>query len=173
MPKHAGNGYEFAATVTVSATMPLVLEWLTAPEKMPKWVLGLKMVETEALVEHGLTAYVRLDFGQGNKSPGTFCGEVLRVNEQTVEKHYWKAGSFDSYERSIRYDLRALDGATEVTCHVRTVIAGLGRGVSEIAAQVELSSLRRSLNRLRAQIEGQHENFFKRFRDGSQSCQPL
>jgi hypothetical protein len=166
--------YSFDGAVTVECPSADVLRWLVTPDLMSRWIVGLDAVTLLDSQPDIVGAHTRLDFGAGKSSPGTFHGEVVELSDQILIRCYRPGFDPDKYQRTVRYDLRATGTATALRCSVQTRLLSLPSMLRRLPRRNEQVHLHRSLERLRALTEGQHQlPLLRRIRDSALQPQPL
>ncbi|GAA1284142.1 hypothetical protein [Planotetraspora silvatica] len=166
--------YAFDGGVTVECPSADVLRWLVMPDLMSRWIAGLDAVTLIDSQPDVVGARTRLDYGGGARSPGTFHGEVVELSDQVLVRCYRPAFGQDKYERTVRYDLRAIGAATALRCSVQTRLLGLPAVLRRLPPRYEQVHLNRSLERLRSLAGGRQQlPLLRRIRDSGLQSQPL
>jgi uncharacterized protein YndB with AHSA1/START domain len=165
--------YVFDETVTVECPAADVLRWLVQPDLLSSWIAGLETVTLLDSLPDVVGARTRLDFGGGAGGSGTFHGEIVERSEQVLVRCYRPGFDPDTYERTVRYDLRANGAATELRCSVRNRILGVPAVLRGHPDRYERRHLHLSLDRLRLLTAGRRLPFLRRIRDSEVPSQPL
>jgi hypothetical protein len=183
----AATEYEIDGRVSIRATGDDLCEWLVIPDRMSRWMLGVDAVEALESETPGVGARVRVTASigvSGGMAAGwTFVGEIVELAPERLVRRYrieemragvQPAGAGDQqYERTVTYELDAEAGITTLACSATTVIPGLHRSAARAGAKAERRALGRSLERLRADVEGARPGLLARFGDSGRFAGPL
>jgi hypothetical protein len=184
----AATEYEIDGRVSVRATAEALVQWLVAPARMCRWMLGVDAVEALEPQTPGVGARVRVTASigvSGGMAAGwTFVGEIVELAPERLVRRYriedMRAGALpvgagdEQYERTVTYELDAYEaGVTSLACSATTVIPGLHRSAARAGAKAERRALGRSLERLRADVEGSRPGLLARFGDSGKFAGPL
>jgi hypothetical protein len=157
--------YALHATTELPGGGEEIMRWLTNPELMRKWMLGISSIEADG-------DRVRVEVIHGGHAGWSFVGEIVEQATNRLVRRYGLASGDGDYARTVTYELGNTDPvALEVS--VTTAIPGLAEVAARMGAKAEQKALERSLRRLRAEIEGAGGGFFARLRGSGGSVGPL
>ncbi len=176
------GGYALDGQIVLVAPPADVLVWLTDPERLEQWMLGV-----DAAVElEDDPAQMRVITSSGPYAGWTYLATtaipspVRVVRTYALEDLRAKGVSLDAdtagYHREVTYDLQAAgdDGAgTQLACAVRTTIPGLAERGALAAVKAEQKTLNRSLERLEALVAGRGRGLLGLFRGAGLPPAPL
>jgi carbon monoxide dehydrogenase subunit G len=154
--------YRLDGRVQIRAAPEEIIRWLTEPELMSRWMLGMSSIEASG---NG----IRVEVIHGGRAGWTFAGEIVEQTTNRLVRRYRLASGGDQYERTVTYEIG--DGTVDVA--VVTEIPGLDERAAKMGAKAEQKALERSIERLRTEIQGEGGGFFARFRASGGSAGPL
>lgn len=178
--------YAIAGETTLAAAPAAVVGWLTEAELMDRWMLGVDgiVVLDEGHDTPALGPRIQVFASSGRHAGWTFTGELLEVGVDRVVRRYGldeiRAGGValeadtSTYVRTVTYTLTMEGGAaTRLSCRAEIVIPGLDEPATVKGAAAEEKTLRRSLERLEAEVAGRQRGIIGKFRDVGQAPSPL
>jgi hypothetical protein len=166
--------YAFDGAVNVASPPEEVLRWLVEPGHMKQWIVGVERITLLDERPDVVGSRISLDFGgYGKGGIGSFRGELLELSDEILVRSYRPGFDPEYYERTIRYDVRAIGAVTTLNCSIRTRAAGYPSVLRRLPNRDEHVHLSRSLDRLRIFAEGGQLPLLRRIRDSGLPTQPL
>ena len=168
-PGAAADGYTISAAVDLPAAPADVVPWLTEPEAMDRWMVG---VDGLVVLDDGS---LRVLTSMGHHAGWVFLGTLVEAGPERVVRRYALeelsargtalAADTSGYARTVTHVLTAGHaGGTHLTCTAETVIPGLAAAAAGPGARKEEHTLRRSLERLEAHVSGRGIGLLGRLR---------